>query len=344
MKRFEFIRRGALALLVATPLVLFSVGAVPGTVAPTKLGPRLEMMSLVCDFGTSRVQELDGEFTFRNAGDEPLELGKPGTSCGCTVAQLSSSVVLPGEAGRLMFHLSLPNTLQGVVEKHLYLPSNDTRQPNLTLTARVVVVPLFELEPLQVTFDELRQGMVTNAVVRVQRTDGGSLAAMELRPSAKFITARFEPSTSGSTNAGTIALRLTAEGEPRWLYERVALWPRGATQEVANISVYGRILGEVVLSRDEIYWAVLDRKHPGVRIIRARLSNQNETLKITNLQCTLKDAKLSLQQTSDGRGCEITVELLRVSDALTKGVITFDTNAPHQPKMTVPITINLLRQ
>jgi hypothetical protein len=289
------------------------------------------------------VQQVTGTFSFQNVGDEPLVLKKPSTSCGCTVASVKPERLQPGEKGELTFQLSVTPSQQMKVEKHIFLSSNDSRNTNMVLVVQAMVLSFYEFQPDRVDLGELPMEAVTNTVIQVRRTDGGELGTIELRPSASLMGTRWTTLGAG-TNEAMMMVSMKAVGEARWFYERVGLWPAGATQEVGSVSVSGRIVGEVVLSREEIYWAVVDRSQPGTRSIRARFADAGRTLEIKNLACSLKEVKLTIQRTTDGRGYEIVAQLEKVTGPFTKGVITFETNSTRQPKVTVPISINVLRR
>jgi hypothetical protein len=89
----------------------------------------------VHDFGTVMLGEdgaaVEHTFTLTNRTRRPIELGPPRTSCGCTVSDLSTSVVEPGEdvsvtavltlsrAGRRSSDISIPMEGRGVRTLHV---------------------------------------------------------------------------------------------------------------------------------------------------------------------------------------------------------------------------------
>src|ERR1700690_4584809 len=72
--------------------------------APAGPAPKISFDKTVYDFGTtSMVQSLTGTFTFHNDGPGVLEVKKPTTSCGCTVAGVKPDSLKQGEKGELGF-------------------------------------------------------------------------------------------------------------------------------------------------------------------------------------------------------------------------------------------------
>jgi len=322
--------RTILALFVAAPLL----AATPS---------RLKFDSTVCDFGTTNTPpSLTGTFTFQNTGSVPMMLRRPVTSCGCAVASVNPERLQPGQRGELVFTINLGGYVRGPIEKHIYVQADNPGETGVTLIAKANLVPLYDIEPMQLSFGELRLGTVTNATVRLWRTDGKPLAISAVTPSQSNITARLE-SLPNSNNTALVHIAVTAEGAPGWFYPRIAFYREGSTQEVAMVPIYTRIVGDVVLSREEVYWAVVNRAMPGSRSFRVKASDPARTLTITNLACTLPEITMKSTPGLGGVGYEVTLELRRLPAQTVRGTISFDTNMPTQPKITIPITINMLK-
>lgn len=103
--------------------------------------PRLDLPSTTYDFGTILVQpDVAHIFAVQNTGTMNLEISNLVTSCGCTTAQLSSSVILPGQRADLTvvfdpdFHVT-----SGPVTRVVWFATNDLTQPwvELLITANV---------------------------------------------------------------------------------------------------------------------------------------------------------------------------------------------------------------
>ena len=72
------------------------LGPAPG--APGTAAPRADVADPVYNFGTALSgPPLKHAFMIRNAGGAPLKIGKVITSCGCTAAKPSKTVLAPGE-------------------------------------------------------------------------------------------------------------------------------------------------------------------------------------------------------------------------------------------------------
>jgi len=323
-------------------LILFL--AVPLLVLGAPKPSRLKFDSTVCNFGTTNTPpSLTGTFTFQNVSREPVMLRRPVTSCGCAVASVKPEHLKPGERGELVFTITLGGAYsRGIIEKTIYVQADNPGETGVTLNVKANLVPLYDTEPIQLSFGELRIGESTNATVRLWRTDGKPLEIGALMPSQSNITARLEPIPNSNTNA-LVHVTVKGEGVPRWFYERVGFRTAGSTQEVASVPIYTRIVGDVVLNREEVYWAIVNRAMAGSRSFRVKSSDPARKLEIKNLACTLPDVIMKSTPGPDGVGYEVIIELRRLPAQTVRGTISFDTNMPNQPKVSIPITINMLR-
>jgi hypothetical protein len=103
--------------------------------------PQLDLPSTSYDFGhIPKRPDVAHTFAVQNTGDADLEIRDLVTSCGCTVADLSSSVIPPGQRADLTvtFDPDFHET-QGGVTRLVWFATNDPRQPwaEIRVTANV---------------------------------------------------------------------------------------------------------------------------------------------------------------------------------------------------------------
>src|SRR5438067_5992772 len=143
----------------------------PGPSSTATGKPKIKFEQTVYNFGkTSQVETVSGTFNFQNVGDAALKMGKPTTSCGCTVAGVKPEVLQPGEKGELSFTLNLGRN-RAVLEKQITVDSNDPDNPKIALSVRAEYIPLYEVGPVSF-YLSIRQGESTNLTAHVTRTDG----------------------------------------------------------------------------------------------------------------------------------------------------------------------------
>lgn len=113
-------------------------GANGGTVgdAPAPGAPRARLPENVFDFGRVAGQgQVQHDFYLRNEGSVDLLIERAYTTCGCTTAEISASVIPPGKAARITVTFDAGyHPLRGVtVRRGLILESNDPQQPQIEL-------------------------------------------------------------------------------------------------------------------------------------------------------------------------------------------------------------------
>jgi hypothetical protein len=87
---------------------------------------------------------VEHTFHFRNIGDQPLVIDRVRSSCGCTAALLSATVIAPGESGQLRTTFD-SSRFRGTISKKVSFYSNDPVRPVTHFVLTGVVRP--ELAP-----------------------------------------------------------------------------------------------------------------------------------------------------------------------------------------------------
>lgn len=101
----------------------------------------------IYSFGTrDNMDSVDHTFVITNTGNAPLVISKVKPTCGCTVANLTTDHIAPGEQALLTATLSLKGH-KGKMEKSIILQSNDPIKPSLVVwfkgeaTATILFAP-----------------------------------------------------------------------------------------------------------------------------------------------------------------------------------------------------------
>ncbi len=334
------------ALLAATLwLVGMSVSvAAAGT-------PKIEFDRLVYDFGkTSQVATVSGVFKFRNVGDAVLKLEPPKPSCGCTVAELKPDTLAPGASGELPFTLHL-GVAKAQFEKRIAVKSNDPLTPEVSLIIKADYTPLYELNPLTLT-PRLAFGMnTTTEVTTLTRTDGSPIGLLRLVVSKPWITAVVEPPVKATPAAARIRVAIRREGTPGRFNEYVHVYAAEQTNTpVASIYVYGQIMGEIAVSPEALYWSITDAanapaERPEALVLRRVTirSASGKAMTVKNPQSTLKGLKVELVPKEAGKAYELIARLEELPASTVSGLVSFETSVASQPRIEVPIIVNVFK-
>ncbi|MEN6450290.1 MAG: DUF1573 domain-containing protein, partial [Thermoguttaceae bacterium] len=115
--------------------------------------PKVVVKEKEYHFGTLDIAAKGShDFVFRNAGDAPLKLASAGTSCRCTVSELSSHPIPPGESGKVTVSWK-PIDNVGPYEQTATILTNDPEQPRIELTITGRVTAALQLLPSELVLN-----------------------------------------------------------------------------------------------------------------------------------------------------------------------------------------------
>jgi len=313
--------------------------------------PKIQFDQPVYNFGkTSQVETVSGVFKFKNAGSGILKVEPPKPSCGCTIASLKPDTLAPGESGELAFTLNLGPS-KSLLEKHIAVSSNDPQTPELSLTIKVDYTPLYDINPMTLA-PLLAFGVNdTDQLTTITRTDGKPLHLVRLDASKPWITATMEPGAKADDSTAHIRVAIKREGTPRHFSEFIHVYAAGQTNTpVSSIYIYGQVMGEVSLNPEALYWSVSSAtnspaERPEALFLRRVTihSAGGQTLELKNPQCTIKGIKVELIPKEAGKVYELVARLDEVPASPIGGNVTFETSVAAQPRMEVPVIVNVFK-
>lgn len=104
--------------------------------------PDIEAPERAYDFGLIGPQDVvEREFIIRNTGEAPLTISRAYTTCGCTRAEISASVIPPGKAAivKVIFDAGFHDTAGQTVRRGLIIENNDPDQSQLEIWVQASV-------------------------------------------------------------------------------------------------------------------------------------------------------------------------------------------------------------
>jgi hypothetical protein len=303
--------------------------------------PRIQFNKTVYDFGvTSGVQSVTGTFTFSNTGDAELSIENPKPSCGCTVASVKPDRLKPGESGELVFTLNMYNNA-GLLTKTIAVPSNDPNGSNAVLTVQVDNKPKHLLTPTSLTLGDLHAGTVTNVTIELKRTDGKALA-FDRAESGGAVDAQVERIDDQTAH---LNLKVLAFGSPRRFTEPVRVYVVGETAPVGTVTIYGRVVGDLAVSPEIMFWGLVNAAGMSPEAMTRRVTvtstKPDQALTISNLTWDVPEMKVDLSTVEKGKSYAIVARLDQPPKESVHGSVSFSTNLSSQPRVVVPVTINV---
>ncbi len=96
--------------------------------------PEIQLPLKSFDFGAIGPQDVvEKEFIIRNTGEGPLTISRAYTTCGCTTAEISASVIPPGKVAtvKLIFDAGFHDTAGQTVRRGLIIENNDPQRSQM---------------------------------------------------------------------------------------------------------------------------------------------------------------------------------------------------------------------
>lgn len=90
--------------------------------------PRIQVPEKYYNFGVVGPQDVvEREFIIRNTGEAPLTISRAYTTCGCTIAEISATVIPPGQVAtvKLIFDAGYHDAAGQTVRRGLIIENND---------------------------------------------------------------------------------------------------------------------------------------------------------------------------------------------------------------------------
>lgn len=324
------------------------------TDAPKPAGePKIVLDKMVYDFGTtSLVSQLSGVFVISNGGDAPLDLKKPSTSCGCTVAALKTDKLAPGEKTDLSFTMNVGNVPRGHAEKRITVPSNDPKSPSVVLTVKAEIVSIYDYSPVNFNLENIHMGTTTNVVITVKRSDGKALGItrVDLNGNLPNVHPKLEISST-SSNEAKILVEVNGDGQARRFAGSIASYTGDSKVALFAVPISGRIIGDVVLDQETLFWAIVDPSNwPGqqganiaTKRVKVTSGLSDQKLELSNPISTVPEMKVSIETLEDGKSYTIVATVPKSPKEIARGSIKVDTNFKSQPSIEIPVTVNVMK-
>jgi len=156
-------------------------------------GPKIEFDETVHDFG----RILEGHsathtFRFQNVGNKTLVIDKVSTSCGCTAALVSDSLIEPGEWGEIKATFNSTGRM-GFQNKSISVKSNDPGEvPKLRIKGEIYV--LLRVSPRSLNFGNIPRGKSKTMTASVTPWGGTDFEIVEIEsPGPEFVVRVVRP-------------------------------------------------------------------------------------------------------------------------------------------------------
>lgn len=294
--------------------------------------------AIACDEPSFEFGERDNsevvehDFTIRNDGNVTLVIKKAKPSCGCTVANISSRDIHPGESAIITTKLNL-NGRDGKQHKTIDVESNDPLKPHFKLTLTGTAVASITVSPRSIIVSNVDSGTPQTNLVRVTSRDPEPLTIGEIKTGHEKVTATVRP-VEGE-NAVEILVVTAADLPKGSTFGRLTAKTGDPSKPVLNIPFRYTVLGEIAVYPQEI--TMIAQTQTVTRILTLGPGKVKEfsvlgvDLPDESMTSTVQDLKNSRYRVVIGN--------IQPAMALNGKNITIRTTAPNMESVDVPFKI-----
>jgi len=295
--------------------------------------PKLEAINPVFDFGSA----LEGAmirhvFRLKNSGKGNLVIRGVKSSCGCTVAEPTRSMLAPGEEAEIAAAFDTRHQ-KGHQVRTVTAITNDPANPQAIFTIQGTIKQQVAATPAEIAFGKVPKGAaVTREVVISDLLGGKKIQVGPLSNTSNSIKVTQLPRTDGKPGA-----RLKVELLPAMPVGPFEDSIKVATNRVPfNVSVFGTIQGDLSLDPAQVSFGIAPRGQEVVRILR--LTNRSSRkIKVLDVASSTQSVVASAQPVTPGKEYKITVVLKRgAPDGQVRGKLAIKTDDPEQATLDVP--------
>ena len=307
------------------------LGEQPGTAAAG--APKIEVAEPAYNFGTALSgPPISHVFMIKNVGNGPLEIRNVASSCGCTAAKPSKTILAPGEvstiAASVDTHFERGHSLSVIT-----LATNDPANPSLQLKIEGVIKPQVEAQPMDVDFGNVHHGSAAVRDVVISDMIGGTAFALKSVGNDSPYIKVTESARSDGKPGALLRVALSPSMPPGPISDTLRIETSRAPLRVA---ILGVVTGDLIVKPNQVSFGILPHHQGAVRIVR--LTNQgSRTINVLGVESTSNSVFAKVAPVTPGKEYKLTVALRpNTPDGQIRGALTIRTDDPQQTTLTVP--------
>ncbi len=213
-------------------------------------GPLLRISERKIDFGTvPQFQQLHHPLVLGNDGDAPLRILKIDTTCGCTAAIPSDSIVPPGKEVKIDVTFNT-REYEGEQTKTLTLHTNDPAEPVVRIDVVADVKPYVRMDPTVIRFDPVHRGATPTMKVRFSADPGFGLTIGEIVGGEDRLAVKKEPERTSKEEAVNLYFTIRPDAPPGQFRAIIKIKTLGKIARTFDLLAMGDVISYFVLGTD----------------------------------------------------------------------------------------------
>ncbi|MGH7915036.1 MAG: DUF1573 domain-containing protein, partial [Candidatus Binataceae bacterium] len=295
--------------------------------------PKAEVAQPAYNFGTALSgPSINHVFMIKNAGNAPLEIRSVNSSCGCTAARPSKTILAPGEVATIAASVDT-RFEQGHNLSVVTLTTNDPAHASLQLKIEGVIKPQVAAQPMDIDFGNVHHGNAAAREVIISDMVGSTgFALKSIKNASPYIKVTQSARTDGKPGA-LLHVALSPSMPPGPISDTLRIETSRAPLRVA---ILGVVTGDLIVKPNQVSFGILAHHQGAVRIVR--LTNQgSHTINVLGVESTSNSVFARVAPVTPGKEYKLTVALRpNTPDGQIRGALTIRTDDPQQATLTVP--------
>jgi hypothetical protein len=321
--------------LLSYSLLFVLAAAVPVFGQAVAEQPSIYSPEPVYNFGEQDNEEnVKHDFKIMNAGTAPLELGKPKTSCGCTVAALAKTKLEPGEETTISAELKLTNR-QGELTKSITVPSNDPDKPLFELKLEGVAVAAINIEPKYANFGRIMDAAPQERKITLTANKPGlAFNIQDVKSTSEKFEADLKTLEDGKSYELTI--KTAPDMEPGLISGAITLQTDYAKRPVMQVRVNGQVVGpiDVLPNSINVSYAPGETTSQWLQVRPGRV----DSFKITGIEVPVEGMSTEFRELNNNI-FQVQVKDMPRDDTLEGKELIIKTDSEASPELRVPFRV-----
>ncbi|MBI2842492.1 MAG: DUF1573 domain-containing protein [Armatimonadetes bacterium] len=223
-------------LLITVSLVIFTGSATAS--------PSVEFQNTVLDIGKVLAgSKVNGTLSFKNAGNETLEIIEISAPCDCMEAKASALKVPAGESSAIEI-IFKTGSYKGQVSKTVTIISNDPIRPVVELEVKALVEPIATMTPERFNFGTIEVSSTVEKVVAIKPLIRNGFDIVKIEPVGTHVKVKDIKKPRDENGVYSVTLLIAAGDRPGRVKEQVRVTTSLPGNPVLEILVYGNIKGQ----------------------------------------------------------------------------------------------------
>lgn len=276
-------------------------------------------------------------FMVKNEGTSTLNINRVKPACGCTVANISSKVLAPGESAEITASLNLKGR-RGLQTKPMTVYSNDPVKPQFKLTLTGTAVSEIGLSPTAVSMGRLEEGQRVTKNITLTNNGQTPVKITKIESVSNLVSHEIETVEAGKK----YIIKVTNNGNipPGRLSDNLVITTDSAKAPTHRVAVYGTVLDKLSITPNPMI--LTESNVPVNRVLYVRAGSV-KSFQVLNATWEAAGATGRIANLG-ASGFTVTFQNIRAGLPLNGSKIVITTDVASMPSFEVPVQVRAVNR